>query len=123
MRDEAWRALGADAEARYQTLIAAWESGSFPEPCLHVNMLGTLRSHAGRGYGRRILDAVQEVSRRDPPTLGVSLSTEDPKNVPFYEHCGYRVVHHVRVTDALETWLLVRDNDAGAEDATRGASA
>jgi GNAT superfamily N-acetyltransferase len=109
IRDAAWAELGADALARYETLVAAWERVPFPEPHLHLNMLGTRRTHAGRGLGRRLLETVQETARR-LDVRGVSLSTEDPRNVPLYEHCGYRVTHHVRVTDALETWLLFREN-------------
>jgi GNAT superfamily N-acetyltransferase len=128
LRDAVWKELGEEALARYRALVAVWESVPFPEPHLHLNMLGTRRSHAGRGFGRRILEAVQDASRR-AATRGVSLSTEDPRNVPLYEHCGYRVLHHARVTDSLETWLLFRENpsyraeDRGAEvDEDRSAS-
>ncbi len=119
LRDETWADLGPDALRRYEELVAVWERTPFPEPHLHVNMLGTRRSHAGRGLGRRILETIQEVSRRPPAVRGVSLSTEDPANVPLYEHCGYRVIHHTRVTESLETWLLFRDNEPGAAGPSR----
>jgi GNAT superfamily N-acetyltransferase len=113
-REAVWADLGAAARARYEHLVGVWQRLEVPEPHVHLNMLGTARSHAGRGYGRRLLDAVQEISRRDPESPGVSLTTEDPENVPLYEHCGYRVLHHARVTDALETWVLFRDDAAAA---------
>ena len=74
-------------------------------------MLGVRRSHAGRGLGRTLLDRVHEMSRLDPSSAGVSLSTEDPRNVPLYEHCGYEVRHHERVTDELATWIFFRPDD------------
>ena len=118
LRDATWAELGAGALTRYEEIVAVWEAVAFPEPHLHINMLGTRRSHAERGYGRRILEAVQEASRRRPATVGVSLTTEDPNNVPMYEHCGYRVIHHARATESLETWLLFRPNELDTDRLT-----
>lgn len=109
MIEEVWADLGAEARARFERLVATWESIPMPEPNVHLNMLGTLRAHAGRGHGHRLMERVQELSKNTPGSLGVTLSTEDPKNVPLYEHCGYRVIGHARVGDALETWLLFRE--------------
>jgi hypothetical protein len=36
----------------------------------------------------------------------VSLTTEVPQNVRLYEHFGYEVVGHARVSPELETWGL-----------------
>lgn len=107
--DAVWADLGAEARARFEKLIAVWESIPMPEPNVHLNMLGTLPSHQGTGLGRLLLERVQELSRNTPGSKGVSLSTEDPKNVLLYEHCGYRVIGHARVSDTLETWLLFRE--------------
>jgi GNAT superfamily N-acetyltransferase len=111
-RDELWLELGADAKARFEGLRAVWERLAVPGPQYHLNMLGVRRSHAGRGLGSRLLDAVHEISRRDPASAGVSLSTEDPKNVPLYQHCGYEITSHERVSDYLETWIFFRADDA-----------
>jgi len=116
LRDETWADLGPDALRRYESLVAIWEGMPFPEPHLHINMLGTRRSHAGKGYGRRILETVQAASRRPPASRGVSLSTEDPANVRLYEHCGYRVLQHARVTASLETWIMFRENGPPAPE-------
>jgi hypothetical protein len=43
----------------------------------------------------------------------VTLSTEDPKNVPVYQHVGYGVVGQARVTDDLETWFFFRPDGGG----------
>jgi GNAT superfamily N-acetyltransferase len=111
-RDALWQELGAAARARSEALIAVWERLVVPGPQYHLNMLGVRRSHAGQGLARRLLDAVHEMSRRDPASAGVSLSTEDPTNVPLYQHCGYEVTSHERVSDNLETWIFFRADDA-----------
>ena len=113
-REATWKVLGEAAKARYETLVAIWETFSVPGLHVHLNMLGVRRSHAGRGLGRRLLEEVQSLSYRNPESTGVALGTEDPKNVPLYEHCGYKVVGHARVTDDLETWYFFRPDDARA---------
>lgn len=113
-REVTWKVLGEPAKARYETLVAIWETLSAPGLNVHLNMLGVCRSHAGRGLGRRLLEEVQSLSRHNPESIGVTLGTEDPKNVPLYEHCGYKVVGHARVTDDLETWYFFRPDDAPA---------
>ncbi len=109
--------LGVAAKARSEKLIEIWERLAVPGPQHHVNMLGVRHSHAGRGLGRLLLDAVHEMSRRDAESAGVSLSTEDPKNVTLYQHCGYEIKAHERVSNDLETWILFRKDDAPDEKA------
>ena len=113
-REAVWKTLGDDAKARYEGLIEVWERSKVAGLHLHLNMLGVRASHAGRGLGRRLLDEVHAMSVRDPQSTGVTLSTEDPKNVPLYEHVGYRVIGHERITDDLETWSFFRADDASA---------
>ena len=113
-RAATWEVLGEAAKSRYEALVAIWETFSVPGLHVHLNMLGVRRSHAGRGLGRRLLEEVQALSRGNPESTGVALGTEDPKNVPLYQHCGYEVVGHERVTDDLETWYFFRPDDAPA---------
>jgi hypothetical protein len=51
---------------------------------------------------------VHALSRDDPESGGVSLSTENPRNVALYEHVGYVVRGHAIVSPELETWALYR---------------
>lgn len=110
-REALWRDLDPGARARSERLVAIWERTMLAVPQYHVNMLGVLRSHAGRGLGGRLLREVHEMSWLDPGSTGVSLTTEDPKNVPLYEHCGYTVVSHDRVSEDLETWGFFRRDE------------
>jgi ribosomal protein S18 acetylase RimI-like enzyme len=93
-------------------LIAVWERLSVPGPQWHLNMLGVRGSHAGRGLGRILMDQVHRISKDDPGSTGVSLSTELPSNVLLYQHCGYELRHQERVSDDLETWILFRPDGA-----------
>lgn len=111
-REALWAELGREAKARMEALIAVWDRLSVPGPQWHLNMLGVRGSHAGRGLGRNLLDQVHRMSKDDPGSTGVSLSTELPSNVLLYRHCGYELRHHERVSDDLETWILFRPDDA-----------
>jgi len=110
-REALWELLGPGGRARQEKLIEVWGRLEPSGPHYTLNMLGVRRAYAGTGYGRRLLDAVHDISSRDPASEGVILSTEDPKNVLLYEHFGYEVRSHERVAEDLETWILFRKND------------
>jgi GNAT superfamily N-acetyltransferase len=109
-REALWKELGQDARSRYEALGDLWKIFELPEPHYHLNMIGVLKTHAGSGYGRILLDAVHELSLEDTDSTGVSLNTEDENNLPLYEHFGYRVVGHVKVTDDMDTWVMFRED-------------
>jgi GNAT superfamily N-acetyltransferase len=108
LRERVWGALGDDARARYQAFVAACTPLEPTGPHLHLNMIGVRRNAQGSGRGRLLLDHVHELSREDPESGGVSLSTENPDNVALYEHVGYVVKGHAVVSPELETWALYR---------------
>ena len=104
--------IGTDAFHR----MCAFESASDenePAGRYHfVGMLGVRRSAQGRGHGRALLDRVKQLAVDDGQD-GVALSTEDPANLPFYEHVGFEVVGHLSIPNAestgpptLDTWGL-----------------
>lgn len=111
-REAVWKVLGSDAKERGETLRAAWDRHLVPDPQYHLNMLGVRRTYAGQGLGRALLDAVHELSRQHAQSVGVSLTTEDPKNVPLYQHFGYEVVGHERVAGVIDTWSFFRPDRA-----------
>lgn len=108
LRESTWRALGDDARERYEAFGTACGPLFREDIHLHVNMIGTRTAARGQGLARRLLDAVHELSEDDAESSGVSLSTEDPQNVPLYEHLGYRVTGTADVTPKLKTWALFR---------------
>jgi ribosomal protein S18 acetylase RimI-like enzyme len=59
---------------------------------IYLGVLGVDPAAQGRGFGKQLLDRVQDFSESYPGSTGVFLDTENPRNVPFYEHCGYEVI-------------------------------
>jgi GNAT superfamily N-acetyltransferase len=117
LREEVWEDLGADARARYDACVEAWGPLDVDLPHIHVNMLGVRARHRGKGLARRLLDAAQALSRTTEGSRGVTLTTEDAGNLPFYRHVGYEVVGHARISSRLESWGLFRPN---GREAARG---
>ena len=109
-RERVWHMLGTDAQGRYDEFGVVWQLVGVTEPNLHLNMIGVRRSHTGAGLGRILLDRVHEMSEEDSSSTGVSLTTEDVRNVPLYRYFGYEAVGHQNITDGLETWGFFRPN-------------
>ncbi len=107
-REAVWGELGAAARERYEALDGPWQEFAVAEPHYHLNMIGVSRSHSGRGLGRVLLDAVHEMSRCDPDSTGVSLTTEVESNVGLYLHMGYDLVGHVKGGDPTDIWVFFR---------------
>ena len=109
---DAWRDLGDAARLRYDAYAAAASFFGDLPPHHHLNMIGVRRAHAGTGLGRVLLDAVRTMAAEDPSSSGVSLTTENPRNVELYRHVGFEVIGHRVVGEyqrdaqavTLETW-------------------
>jgi GNAT superfamily N-acetyltransferase len=108
MRDAVWSGLGAEASARYQQCVTAWQSMESHVPQLHVNMLGTRAAQRGTGLGRKLLEEVHVLAAGIPGCEGVSLTTETASNVAFYQHLGYEVIGTQQIAPDLQTWSLMR---------------
>jgi len=106
--ERVWGRLGPAAGARYMAFGAACAHFEIEVPHIHLNMIGVRRAAQGGGYGRTLLDHVHGLSRSDPASEGVTLSTEVEDNVRLYEHFGYEVLGHQEVAPGVETWGLYR---------------
>ena len=104
--EAAWRDLGDDARKRYDEYTAATNFFAGYPPHLHLNMIGVRRSVKGAGVGRVLLDKTREIAEENPAWEGVSLTTENPRNVDLYQHFGYRVVGEATYGPGLPTWGL-----------------
>lgn len=111
VRSRVWAELGPEARARYEAFGAAFGPLIVPGPHVHLNMIGTRRTARGRGHSRTLLEWVHAHSASRPGSTGVSLTTEDPGNVPLYEHFGYAVRGRARISDDIETWVFFRPDD------------
>jgi GNAT superfamily N-acetyltransferase len=108
LRERTWAALGADARARHEDCVRAWESTGVDEPNIHVNILAVSPDRRGRGLARALLERVHAMSRERPDSRGVTLSTESERNVALYRHLGYRVVGQATIAPGVETWDFFR---------------
>lgn len=101
---EAWRDLGDDARRRYEEYAGASNFFRDYPPHLHLNMIGVRASAKGTGLGGRLIEKVRALAEENPAYAGVSLTTENPRNVDLYRHFGYDVVGHAPFGDGLTTW-------------------
>jgi GNAT superfamily N-acetyltransferase len=108
LRESVWAELGAEARSRYDAYLAAANFFAASGPHHHLNMIGVRKARQRLGLARELLEAVHKVASDDLQSTGVSLTTERPENLPFYERFGYEVVGHARVGPDLETWGLFR---------------
>ncbi|HYN05766.1 MAG TPA: GNAT family N-acetyltransferase [Vicinamibacterales bacterium] len=106
IRDETWRRLGDDARARYDTYAAVTKALAIERPHYHLNMIGVRSAQKGQKLARPLLEAVRNLAQEDPNSSGISLTTETSPNLSLYEHFGYQVYGHVRVSPELESWGL-----------------
>ncbi len=110
LREEVWGRLGSDARARYGAFTRAAAGLITTDPHIHLNMIGVRRSLHGRGLGHRLIDAVHRLAGETPDAAGVTLTTEDPANVPIYRHLGYRVTGEAEIVPGVHTWAFFRPN-------------
>lgn len=101
-------ALGAEAYGRLEDFEHASEGNEPDEPHYFVGMVGVHPGHQRKGYGRALLSYVHDMAGR--AGCGVALSTEDARNVPFYEALGYRVIGEADVGE-IHTWGFWRPSD------------
>jgi GNAT superfamily N-acetyltransferase len=113
LRQQTWAELGADARARYDDCVRAWEPVGVARPNVHVNMLAVPPRHQGRGLGRALLERVHAMSRERGDSRGVTLTTESEHNVALYQHLGYEVVGQRTIAPGIETWGLWRPDYTG----------
>ena len=116
LRERVWAELGGGARGRYEACGATWSRFEVEVPHIHLNMIGVRRRAQGTGLGRRLIEHVHLMSRDDSESQGVTLATEDPGNVPIYEHLGYRVTGHAIMAPGLESWGFFRPDGPLADD-------
>ena len=107
-RESVWGRLGDGARSRYEAYRGATRNFEPDAPFFYLSMLGVRPRFSGRGLAMALLEEVQALSRADSHSTGVFLETEDPRNVAFYEHCGYRLTGQVEIGRGLESWGFFR---------------
>jgi GNAT superfamily N-acetyltransferase len=118
-RDQLWHDLGADARTRYESFASATAQFDIDVPHANLNMIGVRPALHGTGLGRQLMAEVHHISARHPRSSGVTLTTESPRNVSFYQKQGYRLLGRTHVTPDLETWAFFRPDEAADTLASR----
>lgn len=110
LRESLWLELGLESKSRYQKFSDTAGQFKIDKPHIHLNMIGIRSEAQGKGLARKLMDRVHTLSKSDPNSSGVSLSTEDPEKVSFYQYMGYKIIGEAMVTDQLKTWSFFKPN-------------
>jgi ribosomal protein S18 acetylase RimI-like enzyme len=79
-----------------------------PFPHWYLSLLCVAPEYQRKGYGSALLSPV--LTRIDSEHLPCYLETTDEKNVPFYEHHGFRILETGKIPGApLMFWTMLRD--------------
>lgn len=103
--DKLQSVIGEDAYGRFQKYEAASAKAEPSEPHYFLGMIGARPEHHGKGYGRILLDRVQDISSKDARSGGVCLETEKESNVNLYRRFGYQIISE-RDLENLHSWCL-----------------
>lgn len=104
LADDTWRVLGDAARRRYDAYAAAASFFDGVGPHHHLNMIAVRPAYMGQGVARPLLDAVRALAEADPGSSGVSLTTENPRNVELYRHFGFEVIAEAEPCPEFKTW-------------------
>lgn len=101
--------IGQDAIRRLEAYTQLSNRLRPKEPHYYIGVIGVDPDYRGKGYGKLLLDAVQEISRKNPASVGVALDTESTDSLNFYEHNGYHTIAQDKL-ESNQVWLLLRPN-------------
>ena len=74
---------------------------------LYLQTLGVDPQCQGQGYAGKLLKPV--LARMDRESLPCYLETQEEKNVPLYEHFGFRVIEEFTIHDTtFRNWAMLR---------------
>ena len=110
LREKVWTELGTQSRSNYQKFSDICAQFQVNVPHLHLNMIGIKHDAQGMGLGRKLIEQVHLLSLNDSNSSGVTLTTEDPAKVSFYEYLGYNIIGQSNVTPQLKTWSFFRSN-------------
>ena len=82
--------LTEDGGRRYDAFWAWVDSRAPDEPLWFLDSVGVVSHARGRGIGGALIRYALERARADG--VDAFLETGNPRNVPVYEHLGFRVV-------------------------------
>jgi ribosomal protein S18 acetylase RimI-like enzyme len=76
------------------------------DPHYYLALLAVHPNSQGKGLAGKLLRPI--LKNCDEMNVGVYLETMNPKNVPMYEHFGFKVMEELFVQNGLSVWALFR---------------
>ncbi|AZT83792.1 N-acetyltransferase [Marinobacter sp. NP-4(2019)] len=91
-----------------------------PQPLAHqLPLMGVNPQYQNRGYGRKLLAAVERLCADNPRGSGLVLDTGNSRYLPFYESEGFRSLGKIRLGD-FEDHVLFREVSPAEKQAAPG---
>jgi ribosomal protein S18 acetylase RimI-like enzyme len=103
------RGLGKEGMKRlvaFSDQVDTYHKKHAPDFHWYLFFIGVDPASQGKGYGGRLLRPL--LDRMDREKLSCYLNTQNEKNIPLYEHFGFRVVEQVRLPgmEILHTGMI-----------------
>jgi ribosomal protein S18 acetylase RimI-like enzyme len=73
----------------------------------YLTCLGVVQEFKGLKIGRKMLDTIHNIVDEDTTSFGIGLDTENPDNIPLYEHFGYKHIA-TEVLDGMMIYIMFR---------------
>lgn len=103
-------AIGLDAIQRLERYSEITDGYRPPRPHFHVGVVGFIPEAQGKGFGRKLFLHIHTLSNRHSNSIGVALDTENSRNVPIYQHLGYKTTANTYIDD-MQVWCMFRKNE------------
>jgi ribosomal protein S18 acetylase RimI-like enzyme len=97
--------VGEAALGRFAIYDAVSDRGLPRCPHHYLGMIGVRPEYHRRGYGRRLVQEIQQRAKADPSSEGLCLNTETESNLPFYRSLGFRLIAEADFAH-LHTWCF-----------------
>ncbi len=69
-------------------------------------LMGVDDRYRNMGYGRQLMDALENICAENPKSVGIALDTGNARYINFYKRIGYDVVGTVKLGDVTESVLF-----------------
>jgi len=101
--------IGKGAYQRLDNFEAACALLEPSTPHYFLGIIGVLPECQGMGFAQKLIDEVKSMSKKHTESQGVALSTENPRNIPYYQKHSFQVTGESDVEE-LHTWLMYWEN-------------
>ncbi|MCP5162038.1 MAG: GNAT family N-acetyltransferase [Hahellaceae bacterium] len=69
-------------------------------------LMGVDTAHQGKGYGKLMVKAIEQLCRENPRSAGIGLDTGNEKHAKFYESLGFEKVGEVKLGNVVESVMF-----------------